>query len=89
MRRRTSRYDSGAAETHAVDVPVVSVGNLTVGGTGKTPFVIWLAQQLAAQGLDVGIASRGYRGAGGAAFGVSSALAAKARRSSAMASSSS
>ena len=36
------------------------VGNLTVGGTGKTPLVIWLAQQLTALGLKVGIVSRGY-----------------------------
>ena len=47
--------------------PVVVVGNLTVGGTGKTPLVIWLAGELAARGLRVGIASRGYRGAGGPA----------------------
>ncbi|MEX1994622.1 MAG: tetraacyldisaccharide 4'-kinase, partial [Steroidobacteraceae bacterium] len=47
--------------------PVVVVGNLSVGGTGKTPFVLWLAQQLAGRGLQVGIASRGYGGAGGPA----------------------
>ncbi len=40
--------------------PVVSVGNLTVGGTGKTPMVIWLAQQLHANGKRVVILSRGY-----------------------------
>ncbi|MCU7959367.1 MAG: tetraacyldisaccharide 4'-kinase [gamma proteobacterium symbiont of Bathyaustriella thionipta] len=43
-------------------VPVLVVGNITVGGTGKTPMVIWLAQQLALQGLKVGIVSRGYGG---------------------------
>jgi tetraacyldisaccharide 4'-kinase len=47
--------------------PVVVVGNLTVGGTGKTPFVIWLAGELVARGLRIGIVSRGYRGAGGPA----------------------
>lgn len=52
---------------------VVVVGNLTVGGTGKTPFVIWLAGQLLARGWRVGIVSRGYRGAGGAARRVTGA----------------
>ncbi len=41
--------------------PVVSVGNLTVGGTGKTPTCLWLAHQLSLRGLAVGILSRGYR----------------------------
>ncbi|HEY3787095.1 MAG TPA: tetraacyldisaccharide 4'-kinase [Steroidobacteraceae bacterium] len=40
--------------------PVVVVGNLTVGGTGKTPLVAWLAQRLTSSGLKVGIVSRGY-----------------------------
>jgi tetraacyldisaccharide 4'-kinase len=44
---------------------VISVGNLTLGGTGKTPMVIWLAQRFAAQGKRVAILSRGYRGSGG------------------------
>ena len=41
-------------------VPVVVIGNLTLGGTGKTPFVIWLATRLREMGLRVGIVSRGY-----------------------------
>jgi tetraacyldisaccharide 4'-kinase len=41
--------------------PVVSVGNLTVGGTGKTPTCLWLARELTLRGLMVGILSRGYR----------------------------
>jgi tetraacyldisaccharide 4'-kinase len=43
-------------------VPVVVVGNVSVGGTGKTPFVIWLAAQLRQRNLRVGIVTRGYRG---------------------------
>lgn len=43
-------------------VPVVVVGNISLGGTGKTPFVIWLYQQLAGKNIKVGIVSRGYRG---------------------------
>ncbi len=45
-------------------VPVVVIGNLTVGGTGKTPFTIWLARELQLQGLAPGLLARGYRGEG-------------------------
>ena len=45
----------------AAEVFVVVVGNITVGGTGKTPFVIWLAQQCKDRGLRVGIVTRGYK----------------------------
>ena len=53
--------------------PVVIIGNLSVGGTGKTPLVLWLASELTARGLRVGIASRGYRGADGTARRVTEA----------------
>lgn len=43
-------------------VPVIVVGNITVGGTGKTPFVIWLANALKSQGFFPGIITRGYKG---------------------------
>jgi len=59
-------YASGLLRSRRVAVPVVIVGNITVGGTGKTPMTIWLAQQLAARGYTPGIISRGYRGTTGA-----------------------
>ena len=58
VRRRA--YAAGWLRTESVGKPVVVVGNLTVGGTGKTPLTIWLARELAAGGLRVGIVSRGY-----------------------------
>lgn len=55
-------YSSGVLRSFKMSVPVIIVGNITVGGTGKTPLTIWLAQQLAANGYKPGIISRGYRG---------------------------
>ncbi|HYW79548.1 MAG TPA: tetraacyldisaccharide 4'-kinase [Thermoguttaceae bacterium] len=60
VRRRNRRYDSGAAATHRVAVPVVSVGNLTLGGTGKTPMVEWLARWFRDRDVRVTVISRGY-----------------------------
>jgi tetraacyldisaccharide 4'-kinase len=57
---RRSAYSRSWLTAHRVGKPVVVVGNLTVGGTGKTPLVIWLAHRLRARGLKVGIVSRGY-----------------------------
>lgn len=53
-------YRRGWRRQYRLPRPVVSVGNLTVGGTGKTPFVIWLATRLHAEGKCVAILSRGY-----------------------------
>jgi len=55
-------YRIGIIPSHRLSVPVVVVGNITVGGTGKTPMVIWLAQYLLKKGYHPGIVSRGYRG---------------------------
>ncbi len=55
-------YTRGWLKQDRLDARVVSVGNLTVGGTGKTPMVIWLAEQFLAEGKRVAILSRGYRG---------------------------
>jgi tetraacyldisaccharide 4'-kinase len=57
---RRYAYARGWLKTQRVGKPVIVVGNLTVGGTGKTPLVAWLAEQLSASGLKVGIVSRGY-----------------------------
>ena len=43
-------------------IPVIVIGNITVGGTGKTPMVIWLVEQLQKRGFRPGIAMRGYKG---------------------------
>ena len=60
MRLRNRLYDAGRKEICTVGVPVVSVGNLTLGGTGKTPFVAWLARWFRDKGVRVTLVSRGY-----------------------------
>lgn len=59
---RRALYRAGALSPVRMPVPVIVVGNLTVGGTGKTPLVLWLVRQLLAWGLRPGIVSRGYAG---------------------------
>ena len=54
-------YDRGWFRTHRLPRPVISIGNLTVGGTGKTPVVMHVVDRLLAQGKRVAILSRGYR----------------------------
>lgn len=64
MRRQL--YARGLLKVYRSDKPVVVVGNITVGGTGKTPIVIALVEALQAQGIAVGVVSRGYGASGGA-----------------------
>src|SRR5690606_17924256 len=59
---RRAAYRQGLRRSIELPVPVVVLGNISVGGTGKTPTAIWLAQQLQAHGYTVGIISRGYGG---------------------------
>lgn len=60
---RARAYRMGILRQRRLDGFVISVGNLTVGGTGKTPMVLWIAQRLVAEGKRVGILTRGYKGA--------------------------
>ncbi len=62
MAVRRLAYTSGIIPIRRLPVPVIVVGNITVGGTGKTPLVIWLANYLKEKGYLPGIVSRGYGG---------------------------
>ncbi len=61
VQSRNFFFTQGILRSVRLPRPVVSVGNLTVGGTGKTPTCLWLAHELALRGLKVGILSRGYQ----------------------------
>ena len=58
---RNIGYDSGLFKSESVDTPVISVGNLTLGGTGKTPLVQWLARWFQDRSSRVALVSRGYK----------------------------
>jgi tetraacyldisaccharide 4'-kinase len=62
VRLRTLFYSLGLLNPKRLPCPVISVGNITVGGTGKTPLVMALAKGLKARGISVAILSRGYKG---------------------------
>jgi tetraacyldisaccharide 4'-kinase len=62
VRLRTRAYQSGLLRRRRLDGIAISVGNLTVGGTGKTPMVLWIAERLLTENKKVGILTRGYRG---------------------------
>jgi tetraacyldisaccharide 4'-kinase len=59
---RRALYSAGALASVHVGRPVIVVGNITVGGSGKTPLVVWVARFLAGHGYRPGIVTRGYRG---------------------------
>ncbi len=62
---RARLYDRGWLPADRVDAPVVCVGNLTAGGTGKTPMVAWVARWFEARGRRPGLVSRGYKAGAG------------------------
>lgn len=65
VRGRNAWYDSRLARARRVEAPVISVGNVTLGGTGKTPLVAWLVRWFQARGVRVAIVSRGYKARAG------------------------
>lgn len=59
---RARAYEKGILRQQRLNGVVISVGNLTVGGTSKTPMVLWIAQRLIAEGKKAGVLTRGYHG---------------------------
>ncbi|MEE4464827.1 tetraacyldisaccharide 4'-kinase, partial [Azotobacter chroococcum] len=55
VRRRRERFLRGEGDIYRASVPVVVVGNITVGGTGKTPLILWLIKACRRRGLRVGV----------------------------------
>jgi len=62
VRLKARAYARGLLRQRRLNGVVISVGNITTGGTGKTPMVLWLAEHLLAEGKKLGILTRGYRG---------------------------
>ena len=58
--RKRARFLSGESDSYRAPVPVIVVGNITIGGTGKTPMILCLIEHCREQGLRVGVVSRGY-----------------------------
>ncbi len=62
VRLKARAYEKGLLRQRRLNGVVISVGNITTGGTGKTPMVLWLAERLLVEGKKPGILTRGYRG---------------------------
>lgn len=62
VQRKRQRFLRGELDSYRAPVPVIIVGNITVGGTGKTPLILWLIEYCRARNLRVGVVSRGYGG---------------------------
>lgn len=60
VQRKRQRFLAGQSPSYRAPVPVIVVGNITVGGTGKTPLILYLIDHCRARGLRVGVVSRGY-----------------------------
>ena len=60
MWARNRLYDCGVLQSRRLSRPVISVGNISVGGSGKTPFVILLGELLQQRGISFDLLSRGY-----------------------------
>lgn len=60
VRRKRARFLAGEGDIYRAPVPLLVVGNITVGGTGKTPLILWLIEHCQRRGLKVGVVSRGY-----------------------------
>ncbi len=57
---KRERFLAGQGEIYKASVPVIVVGNITIGGTGKTPLILWMIEHCRQRGLRVGVVSRGY-----------------------------
>ncbi|NBA94171.1 tetraacyldisaccharide 4'-kinase [Pseudomonas sp. R5(2019)] len=60
VQRKRERFVAGEGQIYRSPVPVLVVGNITVGGTGKTPMILWLIEHCRRRGVRVGVVSRGY-----------------------------
>jgi tetraacyldisaccharide 4'-kinase len=58
--KKRARFVAGEGDIYQAPVPVIVVGNITVGGTGKTPLILWMIEHCRSRGLKVGVVSRGY-----------------------------